>query len=457
MSGGRRRRGLIAARKRAGLSQEQAAEKLGVALSTWQRWERGELDARPRHRAGIAVLLGVTAAQVERWLDNAEPDSHRWVSAEAGYVSMAATLGSASELWRWDVDPTRRRLLTVVPFVPASLSEWLLSWIVDPGGESRARAGSGSLVRPEDVNRVLQATQGFDEMDRRFGGGHTRPAVVEYLNSQVTPLLNGTYTDAVGRQLMSAAALMTTLAGWEAYDIGLQGLAQMHYGQALQLAKAGDDDLTAARVLSALAQQAIDLKQSRWAIRLASVAREAAARADACPRVRAMLVLREATATALGVSLADTNELHGAGRVRRLIAEAETAFARVGPADREPTWISYFTLAEFVACAGCCWQMIGDHQRALACAEQAVHELGARFSRAVQFNMVHAATARLGLGDLDAAIASAQEAVPMANALTSNRSIKLVKDFDAKLNDRVNDRRVAHWRDYLRTELRAAS
>ena len=96
-------------------------------------------------------------------------------------------------------------------------------------------------------------------------------------------------------------------------------------------------------------------------------------------------------------------------------------------------------------------------ERALDCAEQAVRDLGADFPRAIQFNTVHAATAQLGLHELDQALASAKKAVPMANTLTSRRTVELVKKFDKKLDPHAEEPRVRDWRDYLRTELRVAS
>ncbi|MGJ6963009.1 hypothetical protein ACSDR0_13970 [Streptosporangium sp. G11] len=61
------------------------------------------------------------------------------------------------------------------------------------------------------------------------------------------------------------AAGMTELAGWTAFDLGHHGKAQHHFGQALKLAKAGNDPLAGAWVLMTLTQQAIYLRQPRWA------------------------------------------------------------------------------------------------------------------------------------------------------------------------------------------------
>ncbi|MFC7734213.1 helix-turn-helix transcriptional regulator [Actinomadura keratinilytica] len=453
--GVRPRPGLAAARKRLGMTQEQAAEAAGVSTTTWARWEQGTQDLRANSRARLVELFGVSPEEVDRWVDGEQFESVApWLSSGAGYASMAVTVESCVELWRWDVDPARRRILASMPFVPAVLGEWLLSWRLDPGDETRARTGSGPSVGVEDVQRIQQAHTAFDQMDRQFGGGLVRPAVVAYLDDQVTPLLNGKYTDEVGGQLVTAAALMTALAGWEAFDLGMQGLAQMHYGQALKLAKAADDELTAARVLSIMAQQAIDLDQPQWAVRLAAAAHRAGLQAQAPPRVVAMLLLREATAAALSVASADNRDAHTEKRVRRLVSSAETTFAKAGPNDEEPAWIMYFGPAEFAAQAGYCWQLIGDHKSAIACAETAVRGFGSRFPRAAQFNTVHVATSRLGLGELDGALESAKAAIPMANTLTSRRSLDLVKAFDAKLGPYRGEQKVKEWRDYMRAELR---
>jgi tetratricopeptide (TPR) repeat protein len=294
-------------------------------------------------------------------------------------------------------------------------------------------------------------------MDHQFGGGLVRPAVVDYLNTQVTPLLAGTYTDEIGKQLLVAAAGMTELAGWEAYDLGRQGLAQAHYGQALRLAKAADDPLTAAMVLAQLAQQAYDLHQPKAAIRLARGARQAGEQAHTCPRVRADLLVREALATAVGVALAETFDSHAAARVHSLIGQAEQVFAAANPdADDEPAWAWAITPAELTAVIGCCWRMIGEHARAEACATQALRGFGSQFPRSVQLNTVNLAQALIGQDELDAALHHARAAVPMAQRLKSTRCTARIRSLDRALEPHAGEPRVREWRAYLRRELSAA-
>jgi len=46
-------------REAAGLSQEEAARKIGVTLGAWGKWERGETDPPVSRLAGIAEVLDI--------------------------------------------------------------------------------------------------------------------------------------------------------------------------------------------------------------------------------------------------------------------------------------------------------------------------------------------------------------------------------------------------------------
>ncbi|GAA2724494.1 helix-turn-helix domain-containing protein [Actinocorallia aurantiaca] len=287
------RSALKAARERLGWGQEQAAEAVQVSVSTWSRWERGIQDVRPAHRVRLAEVFGTTAQEVSRWFGGSsgqDPSPDRDRGGSDGHLGH--TVRGAVELWARDADVRRRGRLHSLPVSPEAWPEWLLGWDLDAGPESREHAGRRRRVGGPDVLRIQEATRAFASMDRRHGGGMVRPAVVDYLHTSVAPLLSGTYSDGVGAALLSAAATMTGLAGWEAYDLRLDGLAQRHYGQALRLAKAADDPMTAAWVLTVMSQQAIDLGHPVWAVRLARAARRAGRVAAAPPRVRAALPRR---------------------------------------------------------------------------------------------------------------------------------------------------------------------
>lgn len=73
--------------------------------------------------------------------------------------------------------------------------------------------------------RIREARQAFSQMDQQLGAGLVRPAV-DFLDSQLSALLVGAYSDQVRGDLLSAASSMTQLAGWMADDLGHHGQAQ---------------------------------------------------------------------------------------------------------------------------------------------------------------------------------------------------------------------------------------
>jgi hypothetical protein len=91
-----------------------------------------------------------------------------------------------------------------------------------------------------DVARFRVTVEAFRQLDDRFGGGHARQALVQYLSADADRLLRGRYTGAVGSALFSAVAEATLLAAWMSYDSAPRSvLAQRYFVQALALAQAG--------------------------------------------------------------------------------------------------------------------------------------------------------------------------------------------------------------------------
>src|SRR5262249_34739577 len=130
--------------------------------------------------------------------------------------------------------------------------------------------------------------------DHRFGGGHARSVVVHYLNSVVSVLLAGSYSDDVGRALFAATSRLTELAGYMAVDTGQYGLAQRYYIQALRLSHAAGDRAYGGYVLAAsMSPLAGHLGTPREITQLARAAQEGA-RGHATPTTFAMFHAAEA-------------------------------------------------------------------------------------------------------------------------------------------------------------------
>ena len=98
--------------------------------------------------------------------------------------------------------------------VPAAWPQPTLSWLLSRPEPLPIREGAKLRVGESDVQAIRTTVQLFMKMDFQFGGGHARAALAQYFANDVCPLLEGTFTDQVGRKLFSAAAQAAQLLGF---------------------------------------------------------------------------------------------------------------------------------------------------------------------------------------------------------------------------------------------------
>lgn len=206
----KRREALIRRRKSLGLSQEQAADKLGVERSTFSRWERGENDPLPWVRPELAALLDVDAAHLERLLSDNSPETTAPVR-------------------------TRSQEFAIV------------------------QSPISTAVSVEDLRKIEQTRAHFQEMYRRVGGVPTLPRISAILDQRVAPMLRTAYENNLGRRLFRAAGSLTAFAGICAYDADQQMAATARFAEALGLARAAADLQFEGYLHALLANQAMHL------------------------------------------------------------------------------------------------------------------------------------------------------------------------------------------------------
>ncbi|GAA3174289.1 hypothetical protein GCM10010486_47110 [Nonomuraea roseoviolacea subsp. carminata] len=184
---------------------------------------------------------------------------------------------SAAELWRYVL---HRRTSHDSAFVAGAGIRAGFDWHFAPTPHTTpGRATGDRAVGMADVERLHRARLEFVALDRANGGGHAAAWLADHLDRAVTPLLAGRYTAAVGRELFSAVAALTELAGWMFFDQDQHGVAQRFYIQALSLVRQSGDRAYAAHILSNMATQAAFLGHGGDAARLARAARSGAGRA----------------------------------------------------------------------------------------------------------------------------------------------------------------------------------
>ncbi|MEW2430711.1 hypothetical protein AB0877_22105 [Micromonospora sp. NPDC047644] len=266
-----------------------------------------------------------------------------------------------------------------------------LSWRYDLPDEAVNRSGR-QQVTPTDVQSLYALADHFTDLDRCHGSGspRTRAVMADFLVRQVAPMLRGTYTDVVGRDLMRAAATLSGQLAFMSYDAGEQAIAQQHAVLGLRLAKAADDRLYGAHLLANLATQAVFLGHAREAARLVEAAIDGAGRAPAAVRAR----LHATAATAYGQS--------GERRACQLaLTKAERAIDRAGT-ESGPRWVGYFSPAHL---AGAALRCLGDlhlYRQALRHAPDAL-ALSSQNTRTRALHTALVALTHARAGDTDAA------------------------------------------------------
>ncbi|MEU8042281.1 hypothetical protein [Streptosporangium sp. NPDC049078] len=288
-------------------------------------------------RLGRAVSpedLGLSAVLTP--LDLGQEFDHTWQEG----------ISTVTALWRGDVE--RRRFLLDSTFAIGAGSAGAVRWLTLPL-EGRPEGQGTRRVGMDDIAAIREVTRSFGELDNRFGGGRVRPAVVKYLDTSVAPLLaDGSYAENTGKALASAAAELTRLAGWMAYDLEQHGLAQRYLIQALRLARGAGDHGLGGEILAGMSHQAVYIGQPAHALDLARAAQLSARRAGIFALLAETHVLEAHAHAALDDRAACASSLH----------EAELSFDR-RRAGHEPDWISYFDEAYLAAKIAHCGRRAG--------------------------------------------------------------------------------------------------
>ncbi|WP_424536095.1 hypothetical protein ACOZ38_39885 [Sphaerisporangium viridialbum] len=352
-------------------------------------------------------------------LDLGQEFTHSW---QEGVETVTA-------LWRADME--RRRFLLDSAFAVGAGSAGALRWLTFPM-EGKPEAAGVRKVGAPDIAAIREVTRSFGELDNRFGGGRVRSAVVKYLDSAVAPLLkDGVYGEATGRALASAAAEVTRLAGWMAYDLEQHGLAQRHLIQALSLARGAGDHGFGGEILAGMAHQAIYIGQPRHALDLARAAQLSARRAEVPSLLAEAYVLEAHAHAALSDGAACALALH----------EADLAFDRRRP-DEEPEWIRYFDEAYLAAKYAHCFRDLGDGAQAVRYARRSL-DMDGRYVRGRMFNLSLLASAHALQGDAEEASRVGTSALDLAAGLQSVRTRSYVADLRKRLEPLSGDPSVA--------------
>jgi tetratricopeptide (TPR) repeat protein len=312
-----------------------------------------------------------------------------------------------------------------------------LRWLVGGDRQHDSQRAGAVRIGMADVDRFRTTVQMFVQLDDRFGGGHARDALIQYLRTDAERLLRGRYTEAVGRALFSATAEATLLAAWMSYDsMPGSSLAQRYFIQALALAEAGNDRLLGASVLDAMSHQATYTGRFGEAANLARAA-VTGTRGLATATLTAHFHTMEARALA---------RLGDAKGCDHALADAVREFERRNPGD-DPAWIRYFNDSELSAEFGHCLRDLGRAADAEQYASRSLIAVDGAFARSDFFVTMVLADAHLASGELEQACAVALKALTEGEQIRSARCVGYLREFRKRLATTGNSRLAIEFRE----------
>ncbi|MGH3929622.1 MAG: helix-turn-helix domain-containing protein [Pseudonocardiaceae bacterium] len=233
------------------------AQRMDEALATGGALE--QLWPQVEHERTIRTAPASTP------LDSGEP-----IPVDLGLVwsaTTAATVEVVGKPWRADVQ--RRSVLLTAAWVASAFAGPIHEWLLDRQDEV-LQDRPGRHVGQSDIDALWVMCEAFTDADLRLGGGYARSTLMHYVNQVALPLLHGSYSEAIGRELMAATARLCNLCAYTSYDSGRQGLAQRYYIQALRLAQASGNRSLGAHILADMSTQAHYLGNVAQALELAT-------------------------------------------------------------------------------------------------------------------------------------------------------------------------------------------
>ncbi|MFE2723967.1 sporulation protein [Kitasatospora sp. NPDC059327] len=293
----------------------------------------------------------------------------------------------------------------------------------------------GRRVGRTDLDQLWEASEEARRWDSRFGGGNAKaPAVSRLLSERAVPLLQGQFTERLGRELLTAVSELARVSAWSAFDMGDHGAAQRDFVQSLRLARAAGDTEAGAYTLATMSLQAMLRGYPEEAIDMAQGAYDRAHR-TAAPRVLAFVKLAEARAHGRA------GDSRAAGRA---LVACENLLDSIHPGTRDPAHLAYLTHQRISTDAAEIHKDLGQPEAALRWGRQAGPMSATDFARATGIRCTVLAVAHLQHDDLPSALAAGERAAAILGPVRSARAHGYLRDVTTALRpwrgqDQVDD------------------
>lgn len=305
----------------------------------------------------------------------------------------------------------------------------VLDWLLCSTQDAR-RSRGGSEVEMQAGELLLQL-RGVDHL---HGAGRTYEKVAEVLGHDLDELIDLAPRVATG---------FLELAGYEAVDLGADGLAQRHYLRALEVMTRYGDRLYGGYLIAvSLAHLALHCDDPDQAARLAAAAL-CGTEHRTTPAVRA----------AFRAVLARAHARRGdEAACAAALLQVEADLSR-SHADDEPAWISYFGEADFADEKAHCFFDLGLDELAQREAARAVALMPSGRVRRLAIDTALHAAALARTGQIEHACTVGRQAIDHAANVASFRTVHRIVQMMAELHPRADAVEVRELTEYARVRL----
>lgn len=389
---------------------ETAGTMSGFSESTYAKYERGVARwPSAAYREALRHVLGVDAN-----VDLGFAPTPRGHTA----ASPPPVASPRQDFTDAEDDPVDRRdfFKVIALGTGAATTERLAT----DGVPEHAPVNDGRRYGLSDVARVRAAVSGFSRADQKHGGGHGFEAAAHYFTSDMRAMLNGRYASSATRQAMySAAAELSYVIGWMAFDDAKHPVARRYFTLSVDLAGQAHDPALAGHTLRAMAHQDIELGRIREAVELAERSVSGRPYEVACPRERSLFGVVHARALAA----AGLN-----GGASAALLRAEDDLRKASPGDDEPGRVYFFSEASLAHETGRTLFSGGDVRGAESALSRSVRVRAKQpFARTHAVTLGYLGEAQAARGNLDQACATWSDALDAMDGVRSARARQTVE------------------------------
>jgi hypothetical protein len=262
--------------------------------------------------------------------------------------------------------------------------------VVDP--PQTVALSAGRRIGADQVDQVEHRVARLRHLDDVIAGTDLAQVVTRELQATTFLVKQGSYTDALGRRLLSALGDLCQLAGWAAADADRNRLAVHYYATGVAAAHAAGDRPLAGQLITTLSYHLANTGRARDGVLLAQTA-VTGCQGTTTATVTALLLER------LAWAYARTKDRR---QVERTLGRVEDTYAVSNPAE-DPPWVYWLTVEEVDVMAGRCWVELAQPDRATTLLDRALVAYDADRPRETGLYLSYLAEARHQAGDIDEA------------------------------------------------------